>query len=236
MQVVILAGGFGTRLRPLTNQLPKALADVHGKPFLQYQLSWLARYGLRDVVLCVGYLADRIQAFAKDGSPFGVHITYSYEPHKLLGTAGALKNAEAVLHKRFCVLNGDSYLPINPINAIQQFEQARLTAMMLTFRNRGRYDKSNVRVENGFITFYSRNLHRNTPPLDFIDYGMRLFTKEVLQLIPAACFCNLDFLYQKLIERNALAAYMVTQPFYEIGSVRGLTRFKQYVQKARLYL
>ena len=234
MQVVILAGGRGTRLRPLTNQLPKVLVEVHGKPFLQYQLGWLARYGLRDVVLCVGYLAQKIEAFAKDGSAFGVHITYSREEDKLLGTAGALKKAQAVLDNSFCVLNGDSYLPINPLNAIEYFEQVGFTAMMLTFKNLGQYDKSNAIVQNGFVTFYSRNTC--VDELEFIDYGMRIFRKEVLQSIPAGCFCDLDALYEGLIERNKLAAYLVSEPFYEVGSVQGLTRFRQYVDKAGVQL
>jgi len=234
MQVVILAGGRGTRLRPLTNQLPKVLVEVHGKPFLQYQLGWLARYGLRDVVLCVGYLAQKIEAFAKDGSAFGVHITYSREEDKLLGTAGALKKAQAVLDNSFCVLNGDSYLPINPLNAIEYFEQAGFTAMMLTFKNLGQYDKSNAIVQNGFVTFYSRNTC--VDELEFIDYGMRIFRKEVLQSIPAGCFCDLDALYEGLIERNKLAAYLVSEPFYEVGSVQGLTRFRQYIEKAGVHL
>jgi NDP-sugar pyrophosphorylase family protein len=234
MQVVILAGGRGTRLRPLTNHLPKVLVEVYGKPFLQYQLGWLARYGLRDVVLCVGHLAENIEAFAKDGSAFGVHITYSREEDTLLGTAGALKKAQTLLDDSFCVLNGDSYLPINPLKAIEYFEQARFTAMMLTFKNLGRYDKSNVIVENGFVTFYSRD--RYVDELEFIDYGMRIFRKEVLQSIPAGCFCDLDALYQELIEQKKLAAYLVGDPFYEVGSVEGLTRFKQYVEKAGVQL
>lgn len=231
MQVVILAGGLGTRLLPLTNRIPKALLPVHGKPFLEYQLRWLAFYGLRNVVLCVGYLKDMVEAFAGDGSQFGVHIKYSTEEGDLLGTAGALKEAEGILDGSFCVLNGDSYLPINPLDSIWHFTDKGFAAMMLTFRNNNLYDRSNVEVENGFVTAYDRN----RPGLQFIDYGMRMFRKDVLQWIPSGCFCDLSSLYWKLIEESGLAAYMVSEPFYEIGSESGLARFQEYSEKEKLY-
>ncbi len=231
MQVVVLAGGLGTRLRPLTNKHPKALIDVSGKPFLEYQLNWLSRHSLRDIVLCVGYLGEKVEAFAKDGSDFGARIKYSREKDKLLGTAGALKSAEHMLKEDFCVLNGDSYLPINPLDPIRHFRQAGFTAMMLTLRNRNRYDRSNVMVHNDRVTIYDRN----RPGLELIDYGMQIFKREVLQFVPLDSFCNLDFLYQRLIEKKNLMAYMVSKPFYEVGSARGLARFKQYVREEKLY-
>lgn len=234
MQVVILAGGLGTRMRPVTNRLPKVLVRVRGKPFLEYQLGWLARHGLRDVVLCVGYRANQIEAFAKDGRAFGVRIAYAREGRALLGTAGALKRAASLLNESFCVLNGDSYLPINPLEPIEHFTRRRLTALMLTFRNRDRYGRSNARVHDGLVTVYARR--RRLPGLDVIDYGMQIFKKEVLRLVPAQKFCDLDMLYEKLIARNRLAAYMVTTPFYEVGAPAGLARFQQYVEQTRLTL
>lgn len=231
--IAILAGGLGTRLRPLTDRLPKALVMVCGKPFLQYQLNWLASHGLRDVVLCVGYRAKQIESFVKDGRAFGVRVRYSCEDDKLLGTAGALKRAETLLGEEFCVMNGDSYLPINPLDSIQHFKRERFVAMMVVFRNRNRYDSSNATVKDGVVTAYSRD--RQRPELEFIDYGMRMFRKEVLQLIAADDFCDLDMLYGMLIEQGKLSAYVVREPFYEVGSVRGLARFRRYVEKTKLY-
>jgi N-acetyl-alpha-D-muramate 1-phosphate uridylyltransferase len=232
MQVVILAGGRGTRLRSLTNQLPKSLVKIHGLPFIQYQFNWLARYNLREVVLCVGHLADQIKSFAGDGRSFGIRIAYSVEEDRLLGTAGALKNAEMLLDEKFCVLNGDSYLPTSPLDPIRSFEQGKFAAMMLTFRNLGKYDHSNVSIQNGLVTTYNRN--DPTCALEFIDYGMTAFKKEVLELIPPHDFVNLDSLYLRLIAQRDLAAYMIHEPFHEIGSVRGLARFTHYVERERL--
>ena len=227
MQVVILAGGFGTRLRPATDAIPKALVPVKGKPFLEHQLVWLASYGFQDILLCIGYRAEQIVAFAGDGSAFGVRITYAYEREALLGTAGALKQAEALLASRFCVLNGDSYLPIDPREPVRSFEAQAALAMMLVFRNHGRYDESNTAVHDGFVTAYRRD---NPQGLECIDYGFRMFRREVLTCIPPQAFCDLSTLYHRLIARRQLSAYVVREPFYEIGSRRGLARFARYLE------
>ena len=231
IQGVVLAGGLGTRLRPWTATLPKVLMEAGGRPFLAHQLQWFARYGIREVVLCVGYLAEKVEAFAKDGRAFGVRLIYSYEGEKPLGTAGALKKAQRFLKESFCVLNGDSYLPINPLEPIRYFRREDLTALMLTSQNRNRHDRSNTAVREGWVVAYDRRRPRSK--MEFIDYGLRLFRKEVLRLIPRG-FSDLDGLYQKLIEKNQLAAYPVKEPFYEIGGPVGLARFQRYARQARL--
>jgi len=232
MQVAILAGGLAIRLGPLVSENPKSLIQICGKPFLQYQLRWLANYGLKDVVLCVSHMADKIMAYAGKGKKFGLQIRYSIEEEELLGTAGALKKAESLLDDVFCVLNGDSYLAVNPLDPIQCFKQGEFTAMMLTFRNHDQYEKSNVIVQNGLVRVYERQKSRRG--MESIDYGMQIFRREVLGLIPPNCFTNLDLLYQKLVEQEKLAAYEVCEPFYEIGSAQGLARFRQYVEKRGL--
>ena len=115
MQCVILAGGLATRMRPLTETIPKALLPVAGRPFLDHQLEWLAGHGVSDVVLCVGYRADAIQAHAGDGARYGLHIRYVDEAERLRGTAGALRLAldEGALEESFLVTYGDSFLPID---------------------------------------------------------------------------------------------------------------------------
>lgn len=234
MQVVILAGGRGTRLGALTSHRPKALVEIAGRPFLSYQLDWLARFGLTDVVLCVGHLAEPIKAFAQDGSAFGMRIQYAEEaPDCLLGTAGALKQAEPFLEEQFCVLNGDSYLPLDPRKPVEEFARRQVMALMVVFKNRSRYDASNAVVENGWVTFYSRR-HPERPGVEFIDYGLRVFSKGVLGLIPAGRHADLDDLYQELVAQRQLAAYEVREPFYEIGSPSGLARFARGLQEAEV--
>ena len=113
MKVLILAGGLGSRLQSLLRgRLPKPMAQVKGKPFLEYQIDQLQAHGFKHLVLCVGHLAHHIQDYFGDGRDRGVQIAYAVET-ELLGTAGAINNAESFIEDTFLVLNGDSYLEVD---------------------------------------------------------------------------------------------------------------------------
>ena len=105
--LAILAGGVATRLRPLTEKIPKSLVEVAGKPFIQHQMELLHRQGFRSIVLCTGFLGEQIEAFVKDGSPWGMSVRYSHDGSQLLGTGGALVKATELLGDPFWVLYGD---------------------------------------------------------------------------------------------------------------------------------
>src|SRR4249920_371008 len=120
LTIAILAGGLATRLRPVTETIPKALIEVAGEPFLAHQLRLLRRNGFDHVVLCVGYLGEQIRDFAGDGSSFGLRVEYVFDGPKLLGTAGALRRALPQLGDAFAVTYGDSYLPVDYRGAIER--------------------------------------------------------------------------------------------------------------------
>ena len=124
MPAVILAGGLATRLRPLTERIPKALIEVAGHPFLWHQLHLLKRSGIRRVVLLVGHLGESIQQRFQDGAEFGIKIDYSFDGPALLGTAGAIRQALPLLPERFFVLYGDSYLPCDYAAVEKAFHNA----------------------------------------------------------------------------------------------------------------
>src|ERR1041385_5451014 len=111
--VAILAGGLATRLRPITEKIPKALIEVAGQPFLAHQLRLLQSAGIRKVVLCLGHRGETIERAFQGGSASGMELSYSYDGPELLGTGGALKKALPFLGQNFMVLYGDSYLPID---------------------------------------------------------------------------------------------------------------------------
>ena len=113
MQAVILAGGLGTRLGKLTRAMPKVMIPFHGRPFLYYVIKLLESRGIKDIVICAGYLGEQVGDFFGDGHEMGVNIKYSEEGEKLLGTGGALRRARDMLDSYFLVLNGDTYLPID---------------------------------------------------------------------------------------------------------------------------
>ena len=113
MQVAIISGGLATRLKPHTDNIPKAMIVVDGRPFLEHQIELLRGAGVLDIVLCLGHQAELIKAHFGDGAKFGVSIHTSNDGSQLLGTAGALKKAEPLLQVQFFVLDGDAYLKLD---------------------------------------------------------------------------------------------------------------------------
>ena len=127
MLAAILAGGFGKRLRPYTEDLPKPLINVVDKPILEWQIEWLKRYGVNEFVLLVGYRKERIIEYLGSGSRLGVRVTYVVEDEPL-GTGGAIKNAEHILSKSevFLVLNGDILTNLNPLLLVEELNKGYL--------------------------------------------------------------------------------------------------------------
>jgi NDP-sugar pyrophosphorylase family protein len=138
LPVAILAGGLATRLRPITEKIPKSLVTVAGRPFLSHQIELLRGQGLRHLVLCIGHLGEMIQRDFGDGSKLGVKIDYSFDGPVLLGTGGALKKALPFLGPEFFVLYGDSYLPIDFNAVAASFKQSQKQALMTVYENQGK--------------------------------------------------------------------------------------------------
>lgn len=229
MQMVILAGGLATRMRPLTETIPKSMLPINGKPFLTYQLDFVKNNDIKDVVLCVGHLSDSIIDFFRDGKRFGVNIKYSVEKDRLLGTAGALKDAENLLSDEFFVMYGDSYLFIDLNEVFKFFKTSYKLALMTIYENHDNFDKSNVSIEGNLIKEYCKN--RTSKDMIYIDYGISLFNKKALELVPHNEPCSLEELFTQLITMRELLAFETTQRFYEIGSMKGLEEFRQFIQR-----
>jgi NDP-sugar pyrophosphorylase family protein len=226
--VAILAGGYATRLRPITEKIPKSLISVAGKPFLAHQLELLRSRGLRRVVLCVGYLGEMIQRDFGDGSQFGVRLDYSFDGSKLLGTGGAIKHALPLLGEEFFVLYGDSYLPIEYRPIAEFFQRSGKLGCMTVYRNEGRHDTSNVVFRNGQIAVYDKK--NRTPEMQHIDYGLSLFKSAAFDSFPADKPFDLSEVMGKLVREKQLAGYEVRERFYEIGSPAGLTELEKLLQ------
>ncbi len=129
MQAVILVGGEGTRLRPLTSGTPKPIVTFVDRPFMGFMLEWLARHGVTDVVMCCGFLATKVRDILGDGSAFGVDLQFVEEPEPR-GTAGALKFAEHLLEDRFLMLNGDTLTDADITAQIQQHVATEATGTL----------------------------------------------------------------------------------------------------------
>jgi len=229
MQVAILAGGLATRLRPLTEKTPKSMVMIQGRPFLEYQLDFLRKGGVTSVVLCIGYLAEQIEHYFGDGRKFGMNIAYSYEGKQLLGTAGALKEAEKLLEDPFFTMYGDSYLSLDFADAMSYFKSQNKLALMSVYKNCDRYERSNTVVEGVLVKKFSKK--EKTKDTVYIEYGANIFRKAALELIPEGLPYSLEELFPELIRRKELLAYEVKERFYQIGSLEGLEEFKRYVRQ-----
>jgi NDP-sugar pyrophosphorylase family protein len=225
--VAILAGGLATRLRPMTESVPKSLLEVNGEAFAVHQLRLLRANGIRRVVFCVGHLGELIQRAIGRGAALGLQVDYSFDGPALLGTAGAVRKALPKLGDFFFVMYGDSYLTCDYAAIARNFEAAGVLGMMTVFRNEGKWDTSNVEFEAGEIIAYSKT--NRTPSMRFIDYGLEVFRAEAFRDLPAGKAFDLAELYADLLQRKQLAAFEVRERFYEIGSPAGLRETAEFL-------
>jgi len=227
LPVAILAGGLATRLRPLTETIPKSLVEIGGRPFVEYQIELLRAHGLTEIVLLVGYLGEQIEAALGDGSRYDVRLRYAYDGPHLLGTGGALRRAMPLLGEAFFVLYGDTYL-VCDYEAIQRaFIEQSKAGLMAVFHNCNQWDRSNVVFHNACVVAYDK--HTPTPVMEYIDYGVGLLRAEVLSAYPADTALDLATVYEDLVGMEQLAGYEVTHRFYEIGSHGGLAATRDYL-------
>jgi NDP-sugar pyrophosphorylase family protein len=235
VQCVILAGGLATRMRPLTDAIPKSLIPAAGRPFIDHQLAHLAGHGVSDVVLSIGYRGDALRAHVGDGARFGLRVRVVDEGKDLRGTAGALRLAlaEGALEEAFLVIYGDSFLPVDFGAVFAAFRAAGKPALMTVFRNEGRWDTSNVIFDGRMVTLYDKQ-RRTRPAAEFrfIDYGLGALSRAVIESdVPPAGKADLAELYHALSVRGALAGLEMQERFYEIGSPAGLHDFEQWLRE-----
>lgn len=226
--VAILAGGLATRMRPITETIPKVLIRVAGKFFLEHQLALLRQQGIRRVVLCLGHLGDSVRELFGDGHNHGIALEYSFDGPKLLGTGGALRAALPMLGEQFFVLYGDSYLDLAYQPVADAFERSGKSGLMTVYKNCGRYGESNVTFVNEEITLHDKS--RRLPEMQHIDYGLSLFRSQVFMDWPEQEAFDLSALMQRLILDKQMAGYEVPTRFYEIGSPAGLEELEKHLE------
>jgi N-acetyl-alpha-D-muramate 1-phosphate uridylyltransferase len=227
LPVAILAGGTATRLRPITETIPKALVDVNGRPFAEYQLDWLRDEGVQRVIFCIGYRGDMIRDALGDGSRWGLTIEYVFDGEQLLGTAGALKRALPVIGSEFFVLYGDSLLTcaLPPIE--RTFRDSGCAGLMTVFRNDDKWDRSNVLFDGDRIVRYDKV--DRTSDMRHIDYGLGVLTERALAPVPLDRPSDLAGVYQRLLAAGDLAGMEMPERFYEMGSQQGLEETRAFL-------
>jgi NDP-sugar pyrophosphorylase family protein len=235
MQCVVLAGGRGTRMRPHTDTMPKALLPVLGEPFVSWQLRWLAGHGVDRVTLSIGYLGALIRDFVGDGSAWGLPVDYVDEGDHLRGTGGALRLAleQGALDEAFLVQYGDSYLPIDLDALATAWARSRPPAQMTVVRNDNRWDASNVIFRDGRVVVYDKSRPaEHVAEMHWVDYGVSVLTRDlVAEWVPAEGLVDLAETLRDCSLRGELMGYEVSQRFYEVGSEQGLSDLEAYLSR-----
>jgi NDP-sugar pyrophosphorylase family protein len=205
MQCLILAGGLGTRMKPATESVAKALIPVHGRPFADHQLTWLTAQGVGRVLYAIGRKGEQIRDF--------------------VGSGGAVRLAvdEGLVDDGFLVLYCDSYLSVD-VKAVWAASEKGGHPLMCVFRNDGRWDASNAIFENGLVT---RTEKGRTDAAEigmaYIDYGLSVLTRDAVEAhVPSGEPYDLADVFGRLAEAGELRGFEATERFYEIGSPDGL--------------
>jgi NDP-sugar pyrophosphorylase family protein len=222
--VLILAGGRGTRLGRLTDELPKPILPVAGRPFLEHPLELLRASGARRVVISVGYRGEVIERAIGDGKRLGIEIAYVHDGTTALGTAGAIRGALPLLGEHFLVLYGDTYLRVDYRAFAAAHRERGLPGTMSVLRNRGQLSPSNTVVRDGRVIAYDKR----TPPAgaEWIDYGLLAFESGVFVSDGPS---DLSAVQEALAASGELAAFAVADRFYEIGTPEALAETEQFL-------
>jgi histidinol-phosphate phosphatase family protein len=214
-QAVILAGGRGERLRPWTDIRPKPMLEVHGKPFLQYQIEMLRSQGFDRMLLLLGYLPEVVQDYFGDGRRWGVQIDYSVTPVEDQ-TGRRLKLAESKLDDCFLLLYCDNYWPMRWDRMWERYVQAGAPAMLTVYSNKDGYTKDTLQVDGDFIALYDKQ--RQSPNLKGTEISYGIFRKELLGMVPAGGNVSFEeMVYPLLARRRQLAAYLTDHRYYSVG-------------------
>jgi len=229
--VAILAGGLATRLRPITEKIPKSLIEVAGEPFICHQLDYLRKQGIKTVVLCIGFLGEMIEEVVGNGSRWDMQVSYSPDGPSPLGTGGALRQALPLLGEHFFILYGDSYLPIDFSDVEKTYLASGKNGLMTILRNQNRWDKSNVEFDASQIIEYNKTVVR--PQMHYIDYGLSLLQGSALHAYSAGQSFDISKVYNDLSLAGELAGYEVFERFYEIGSHQGIADTQAYLSEKR---
>lgn len=233
-QAVILAGGRGERLRPLTDTVPKPMTLIHGRPFLEYLIDMLKENGVRDIVLLLGYLPEKITDYFGDGSKFGVRIQYSISP-VFDSTGTRLRKGAHLFQDLFLLMYADNYWPMNLKSMFDFYRMQNVLASVTIYRNADNITKNNILVDTyGFVTAYDKQ--REMPGLNGVEVGFFILKKNIFNFPLKG---NVSFEKEtlpRLIARRELAGFVTDRRYYSIGSIERLPSTREFLRKRKVML
>jgi mannose-1-phosphate guanylyltransferase len=218
MQAVILVGGEGTRLRPLTSTLPKPVVPLVDRPFIAFMLEWLREHGIEDVIMSCGFLARSVRDVLGDGTRFGIRLRYVEEPDPR-GTAGALKYAESMLDERFLMLNGDVLTDIDLTAQIDQHQRtgARATLALVPVEDPTAYGLVHL-AEDQSVSDFVEKPSSDQIDTNLISAGAYVLEREVLELVPTERNVSIEREVWPLLIGNGLYGYPSQSYWLDIGT------------------
>jgi len=233
MQVVILAGGLGTRLWPLTRRVPKPMVPVNGVPYLEHQLRLLERQNLTDIVILTGYLGEQIEDYFGDGGMLGLRIRYSRDRQQR-GTGGALRDARGVLAEAFLLIYGDSYLPIEYRAVGARLMETASDAVMAVYgglwRETGVFPNVALGADGAVVRYDKKATGERD--LRYVEAGVLALRRQALDLIPPDKVISLEQeIFPLLIQSGRLWGYRTAQRFYDMGTPEGLRVIEQHLME-----
>ena len=215
MKAVILAGGLGTRLRPLTNNNPKPMLPIGGKPILEHLIDWTKKNGIKSIVLCVSYLRETIEDHFGDGERFGIKIEYAVSK-KQLATAGQLKTAEKFIEGDFVCMYGDSIFNFNLKNMIKQHstKKALITMSLNEYKTNLPYGVIKT-SRSGRVTSWDEKPEMKAN----VNMGCYIMNSKVFDLIPKNKPYGMDEVIKKAMKRKDIVNSFITKKgFSDIGN------------------
>lgn len=231
-QAVVLAGGVGTRLRPLTYTTPKPMVLVNNRPYIEYLIELLKQNGISEVVLLLGYLYEKVVAHFGDGSSFGINIRFSISDVSS-ETGKRIKDAENLIQNHFLLLYCDNYWPLNLPRLIELHDKNKTAATVTVYTNKDGITRNNICVdEDGYVVKYDKS--RTDKNLNGVEIGFFIINKEVLNLMPDGNFSFEKVVLPKLIEERQLSGYLTDHRYYSIGSIERIPKTEKFLQPKRI--
>lgn len=233
MQAILLAGGLGTRLRSVVSDRPKPMAIIEGKPFMEYVVHELLKYGIQDIIFAVGYKGSMVEEYFKDGSGFGIKASYAYE-EELLGTAGAIKNAgRFVTGDQFFVLNADTFyqMDYSRLIEIKERKELHMALVLRQVQDVSRYGEAVL--EDAHLIRFNEKSEENRPGT--INGGIYLMDQTLLSEIPEGKVSLENDMIPRWMKQGKRLGGMISEGYFiDIGVPEDFYKFTEDVKKGAL--
>jgi len=233
-QAVILAGGQGTRLRPLTLTIPKPMIPILNKPFLEYIIELLKKNGIEEVIILSGYLHEKIEDYFKDGQKFGLKIKYSFSPVDD-ETGTRVRKAKELIQDTFLLLYTDNYWPLQLDRLFAFYKKMNTQGLVTVYSNTDNYTKNNTLVnDRGLVEVYDKT--RQTPGLNGVDIGFFILKKNILKNLPKENFSFEKIILPELISKKQLAGFLTYHKYYGLSNLERIPIIEEFFKPKKVIL